>query len=118
MRNSPRGCGTRSRVDFLLTLRTLRTPSPDAGRGGYGVERERKIGYWGLEIGERIAHAKSAQVGRGGDLIWECEIWNLRKEKKRMERKNGDWMDHARVRGVEGKIFANEVIQINLKNRV
>ena len=85
----------------------------------------RKIGYWGLEIGERIAHAKSAKVGRGGDLIWECEIWNLRKEKKRMERKIGDWrleigdwMDHARFRGVEGKIFANEVIQINLKNRV
>ena len=81
----------------------------------------------------RIAHAKVAKPRqecgvksqRGGDLIWECEIWNLRKEKKRMERKIGDWrleigdwMDHARFRGVEGKIFANEVIQINLKNRV
>ena len=50
------------------------------------------IGYWGLVVGERIAHAKSAKDAKGGfDLGMrnaKCEIRNLRKEKDGEE----DWL--------------------------
>ena len=45
-----------------------------------------------MGIGERIAHAKAAKVGKGGG-----------------------GRAHERFRGVEGRIFANYVIEISLK---
>ena len=76
----------------------LLTLSPQRSEGG------------GFDLGMRNSEFEKREE-KDGEEDWGLEIgdWGLG---------IGDWMDHARFRGVEGKIFANEVIQINLKNRV
>jgi len=74
------------------------------------------IGDLGLEIGERIAHAKSAKVGKRGDLIWECEMRNSEFEKREWtERKIsywgfgiGDWGGDCSRPAFPGRAFARK----------
>jgi len=83
-----------------------------SGLSGLGVTLLRSVSV-------NLAELRRAQTrdGRGGNLIWECEIRNSEFEKRegRKGKLGIGWLTRAFAR-FRVKIFANEVIGITLKN--